>query len=119
MDGQRLQTFMHKVANEELFRRRLEQAATLESVLGILSSEGLEMGAEEFRAAMRLLLFLTKAPAGELDEDELDNVAGGMNPAAFALMQGLLNANRSGAAAAAGLAASWQGRLGPGRGERP
>ncbi len=89
MEERKLQLFMDKAVNEELFRRRMEQASSLQDALAVLKGEGLEMGAEEFRSALRLLLYVVKAAKGELSEDDLDSVSGGVGVlAATFLRQG-------------------------------
>jgi hypothetical protein len=87
VENRKLQLFMDKAINEELFRRRMEQASSLQDALAVLKGEGLEMGAEEFRSALKLLLYVVKATKGELSETDLDSVAGGVGVLAATLLR--------------------------------
>ncbi len=116
MEERKLQLFMDKAVNEELFRRRMEKASSLQDALAVLKGEGLEMGAEEFRSALKLLLYVAKATKGELSETDLDSVSGGVGViAATFLRQGSYGA-KPGMPAAARMASALEEKFLAGRG---
>jgi predicted ribosomally synthesized peptide with nif11-like leader len=78
LENHKLQLFLDKAVNEELFRKRMEQASSLPAVLGVLKAEGLEMSADEFHSALKLLLYLAQATKDSLADADLDSVSGGV-----------------------------------------
>lgn len=74
------------------------------------------MGAEEFRSALKLLLYVAKATKNELSETDLDSVSGGVGVLAATLMRQGAYGAQPGMPAAAKMAGILEEKFLAGRG---
>lgn len=73
------QEFIEKMASDEAFAKKLEGCKSPEEAYEVAKEAGLTDDIESFKAVMTAVNTQIK---GELSDDELDNVAGGMSESA-------------------------------------
>lgn len=78
-----------KLFQNKAFVEKTAACETVEEVLALVKAEGVEVTREEFDSVMDAIAEINGAQEGELDEAELDQVAGGL---ATAIVVALISA---------------------------
>ncbi|MGN0649302.1 MAG: Nif11-like leader peptide family RiPP precursor [Oscillospiraceae bacterium] len=76
------QEFIKKMTNDEALSKKMSECKAPEEAYEVAKEAGLTDDIESFKAVMTAV---NKQLKGELSDDELDNVAGGMSDTAFGL----------------------------------
>jgi predicted ribosomally synthesized peptide with nif11-like leader len=78
MSIENAQLFYVRVSTDKEFRTQLEQTETVEERQQIIQTAGYEFTAEEWEIAKRQILATSDSSEGELSEEELTTVSGGV-----------------------------------------
>lgn len=76
MNTEAAKTFIDKLANDKVFANRFKEETTVDSLVSLMHSEGLECSDQDF-----------KEISGTLTDDELEAVSGGCSEASISFLE--------------------------------